>query len=118
MSGLTQRERLKIPRQPMPAQDPEVRRGNYNEVALGFTEELARKEAERCLQCARPHCVEGCPVGVLIPQFIRALREGDIVEAVRVMKIKNSLPAICGRVWKARASPGRYSNIASGTRAI
>lgn len=98
MSGLTQRERLRIPRQPMPAQDPLVRRGNFNEVALGFTEELALQEAERCLQCARPHCVEGCPVGVLIPQFIRALREGDMVEAVRVMKVNNSLPAICGRV--------------------
>ena len=98
MSGLTQRERLKIPRQPMPAQDPEVRRGNFNEVALGFTMELARREAERCLQCARPHCVEGCPVGVLIPQFIRALREGDMVGAVRAMKVNNSLPAICGRV--------------------
>ncbi len=82
----------------MPAQDPQARRGNFNEVALGFTEELARQEADRCLQCARPHCIEGCPVGVLIPQFIRALREGDMVEAVRVMKVKNGLPAICGRV--------------------
>ena len=98
MSELTQRERMQIPRQPMPAQDPQARRENFNEVALGFTEELARQEAERCLQCARPHCVEGCPVGVLIPQFIRALREGDMVEAVRIMKIKNGLPAICGRV--------------------
>ncbi len=82
----------------MPEQDAEERRENFNEVALGFTEELARKEAERCLQCARPHCVEGCPVEVLIPEFIRALRNGDIVEAVRLMKKKNSLPAICGRV--------------------
>ena len=98
MSELTQRERLRIPRQEMPEQDAEERRENFNEVALGFTEELARKEAERCLQCARPHCVEGCPVEVLIPEFIRALRNGDIVEAVRLMKKKNSLPAICGRV--------------------
>ena len=98
LTQLTQRERLKIARQKMPEQDPVVRGGNFEEVALGFTEELARQEAERCLQCVTPHCVEGCPVGVLIPQFIRALREGDMEEAVQVMKVKNSLPAICGRV--------------------
>lgn len=98
MTSLTQRERTKIPRQKMPEQDPVVRRGNFNEVALGFTEELARAEANRCLQCARPLCVEGCPVGVLIPEFIRALREGDILGSVAAMKVKNSLPAICGRV--------------------
>ena len=82
----------------MPVQDAAVRRGNFDEVALGFTEELARREAERCLQCARPHCVEGCPVGVLIPEFIRALRAGDMIGAVQAMKVKNGLPAICGRV--------------------
>ncbi len=98
MTPLTQRERMKIPRQKMPEQDPVVRRGNFNEVALGFTEELALAEANRWLQCERPHCVEGCPVGVLIPQFIRALREGDMIGAVAAMKVKNSLPAICGRV--------------------
>jgi len=98
VSELTQRERLQIPRQEMPTQDSVVRRGNFDEVALGFTEELARKEAQRCLQCARPQCVEGCPVGVLIPEFIRALREGDMVGAVKAMKVKNGLPAICGRV--------------------
>jgi glutamate synthase (NADPH/NADH) small chain len=98
MPELTQHERLQIPRQEMPTQDPVARRENFNEVALGFTEELARQEAERCLQCARPQCVEGCPVEVLIPEFIRALREGDMVGAVQAMKVKNGLPAICGRV--------------------
>jgi len=98
VANLTNRERLHIPRQTMPTQDPTVRRANYNEVALGFTMELAQQEAERCLQCARPHCMEGCPVEVLIPQFIRALREGDVEGAVRAMKEKNNLPAICGRV--------------------
>jgi glutamate synthase (NADPH/NADH) small chain len=98
VSELTQRERLRILRQDMPAQDPVVRRGNFDEVALGFTEELVRQEAERCLQCARPDCVAGCPVEVLIPEFIRALREGDVVGAVEVMKVNNGLPAICGRV--------------------
>jgi glutamate synthase (NADPH/NADH) small chain len=98
VAELTNRERLHIPRQTMPAQEPLVRRTNFDEVALGFTPELAQQEAERCLQCAKPHCVEGCPVGVLIPQFIRALREGDMEGAVRAMKEKNNLPAICGRV--------------------
>ena len=98
MSGRTQRERLQLPRQDMPVQDPVVRGGNFNEVALGYTEEMAREEAERCLLCARPHCVEGCPVEVRIPEFIRALREGDMLGAVQAMKVKNGLPAICGRV--------------------
>ncbi len=96
--SLTNKERVKIPRQVMPSQDPVVRRSNFEEVALGFTEELAITEANRCLQCKDPHCVEGCPVGVRIPQFIKALREGDMVGAVTAMKEKNSLPAICGRV--------------------
>ena len=98
MTELTNRERIKIPRQDMPAQDPGVRRTNYDEVALGFTPELAQQEADRCLQCKKPQCVEGCPVGVLIPEFIKALREGDIEGSIRAMKEKNNLPAICGRV--------------------
>lgn len=98
MTELTQRERLRIPRQDMPEQDPGQRVKNFNEVALGFTLELAQKEAARCLQCARPTCIKGCPVYVLIPDFIKALREGDMVGAVEAMKEKNNLPAICGRV--------------------
>ncbi|MEE8390581.1 MAG: NADPH-dependent glutamate synthase [Anaerolineae bacterium] len=97
-SALTQRERIKIPRQGMPVQDPVARGENYNEVALGYTMEMARQEAERCLLCVRPHCVEGCPVEVLIHEFISALREGDMHRAVEAMKKNNSLPAICGRV--------------------
>lgn len=89
---------MSIPRQTMPTQEALVRRANFDEVALGFTLELAQQEAARCLQCAKPHCVEGCPVEVLIPEFILALREGDIDGAVRAMKEKNNLPAICGRV--------------------
>ncbi|MCL5023245.1 MAG: NADPH-dependent glutamate synthase [Nitrospirae bacterium] len=98
MAELTQKERLKIKRHEMPNQDPRERRGNYDEVALGYSEATAREEAERCLQCKDPKCVQGCPVGVLIPQFIKALREGDMVKAVEWMKVKNNLPAICGRV--------------------
>src|SRR5512140_1648869 len=98
MCPLTAKERMQIARQDMPVQDADVRNGNFSEVALGFTLELARMEADRCLQCARPACVDGCPVGVQIPQFIRALRDGDFIGAVEAMKVKNNLPAICGRV--------------------
>jgi glutamate synthase (NADPH) small chain len=98
MSPLSNKERMQIPRQRMPEQEPEVRAGNFEEVACGLTWDLALTEAERCLQCAKPACVAGCPVGVQIPQFIKALREGDMPAAVEAMQVKNNLPAICGRV--------------------
>lgn len=98
MAELTQKERMQIKRHDMPNQDQVARRANYDEVALGYSFEAAREEAERCLQCKDPKCVQGCPVGVLIPQFVKALREGDMVKAVEWMKVKNNLPAICGRV--------------------
>jgi len=98
MAELSNKERMQIKRQDMPTQDPEIRSANFEEVALGFTWELAQTEANRCLQCAKPLCVGGCPVGVQIPQFIKALREGDMAGAVEAMKVKNNLPAICGRV--------------------
>jgi glutamate synthase (NADPH/NADH) small chain len=75
MAMLTAKERMGIVRQEMPTQDPEARAENFEEVALGLTLQMAQLEAERCLQCAKPYCVEGCPVGVMIPQFIKALRE-------------------------------------------
>ncbi len=82
----------------MPRQDPEVRRRNFNEVALGFDMELARAEAERCLQCKKPFCIDGCPVEVRIPEFILKIQEGDMPGAVEILKGDNNLPAICGRV--------------------
>jgi glutamate synthase (NADPH/NADH) small chain len=82
----------------MREQDPEVRRRNFDEVALGYTLEEAVQEAKRCLQCKKPMCVEGCPVNVRIPQFIAAVVEGDIEEAFRIIRQTNNLPAICGRV--------------------
>jgi len=83
---------------PMPKQRPEVRRQNFNEVALGYTEKQAIEEANRCLQCPKPQCVQGCPVEIDIPAFIRLIKEGKFDEAVKKIKEKNSLPAICGRV--------------------
>lgn len=89
---------LKIPRHEMPCQDAQERAHNFNEVALGYTKEMAMEEAKRCLQCKKPACREGCPVEVLIPDFIKKIAEEDFLEAAKVLKIKNSLPAVCGRV--------------------
>ncbi|MBS7639141.1 MAG: NADPH-dependent glutamate synthase [Candidatus Bathyarchaeia archaeon] len=83
---------------PIPKQPPQVRIYNFNEVALGYSEEQALMEAERCLQCANPQCVLGCPVEIDIPTFIRLIKEGKFREAIVKIKEKNNLPAICGRV--------------------
>ena len=83
---------------PMPEQPPDVRRANFKEVSLGYTPEMAVREAERCLQCKKPLCVTGCPVGVPIPRFIKEIREGRFKEAIAVIKEANLLPAVCGRV--------------------
>jgi glutamate synthase (NADPH/NADH) small chain len=87
-----------IPRQEMPRQDPEVRACNFEEVALGYTEELAVAEAKRCIRCKKPVCVSGCPVAVQIPEFIAMIAEGDFAGAIQKIKETNSLPAVCGRV--------------------
>lgn len=89
---------VNLKRVPMREQDPELRRRNFNEVALGYSLEEAMEEAKRCLQCKKPMCVEGCPVNVRIPQFIAAIVEGNIEEAFRIIRQTNNLPAICGRV--------------------
>jgi glutamate synthase (NADPH/NADH) small chain len=83
---------------PIPKQAPEIRRHNFNEVALGYTEEQAMMEASRCLQCPKPQCVQGCPVEIDIPAFIKLMREKDYGGAIKKIKEKNCLPAICGRV--------------------
>ena len=94
----TPAERRKIPRQRMPEQDALERVHNFNEVNLGFTEELLQIEAQRCLQCKKPLCVEGCPVGVKIPQFIDKIIERDYVTASRIIKEDNVLAEVCSRV--------------------
>lgn len=95
---LKAKERMAIPRQKMPEQEPEIRRKNFQEVALGLTEALAKTESNRCIECNKPKCVDGCPVGVDIPRFTRLVREGKFLEAARVIKETNVLPAVCGRV--------------------
>lgn len=82
----------------MPEQDPQVRNKNYEEVALGYTPEMAMEEAKRCLGCKNKPCVEGCPVNVHIPEFITKIAEGDFDGAYREIALTNSLPAVCGRV--------------------
>ncbi len=83
---------------PMPEQDPKVRARNFLEVPTGYTPEMAREEAARCLQCKNPSCVDGCPVGIDIPGFIRLIKEGEFTRSIRHIWTMNSLPAVCGRV--------------------
>ncbi|NLJ30007.1 MAG: NADPH-dependent glutamate synthase [Clostridiales bacterium] len=89
---------MSMKKTPMPEQDPNVRNKNFDEVALGYTEEMALEEAQRCLQCKNHPCVSGCPVGVHIPEFIGLIAKGDFAGAYREIKLTNSLPAVCGRV--------------------
>ena len=83
---------------PMPEQDPDVRNHNFQEVALGYTPEMAVEEAGRCLQCKKPLCVSGCPVNVHIPEFIAKVAEGDFKAAYEIIYQTNGLPAVSGRV--------------------
>ncbi|MBQ9151433.1 MAG: FAD-dependent oxidoreductase, partial [Clostridia bacterium] len=85
-------------RNPMPTQEPALRARNFDEVALGYTEEMALDEAARCLNCKNTPCVEGCPVKIHIPAFIQKIREGDFEGAYRIITESSSLPAVCGRV--------------------
>ena len=89
---------MSLVKHPMPEQDPQVRAGNFQEVALGYTREIALEEAQRCLQCKNAPCVTGCPVNVPIRDFIGKIRDGEIDEAYRIIRSQNALPAICGRV--------------------
>lgn len=87
-----------VGRTAMPEQDPAVRRVNFGEVPLGYTEEMAQVEASRCIECKDPKCVAGCPVGIDIRGFVSQIREGDFLGAIRTIKQDNALPAVCGRV--------------------
>lgn len=98
------------PRQTMPVQDAEIRSRNFNEVALGYSEEQALLEASRCLTCKKPLCMEGCPVEVDIPLFIKFIQEEsrDFQKAINKIKEKNNLPAICGRVCPQESQCEKY----------
>ncbi|MBN2073060.1 MAG: NADPH-dependent glutamate synthase [Actinobacteria bacterium] len=100
MSGKTDKgaKKEKKDRTPMPEQEPAERINNFKEVALGYTEEDALREASRCLQCKNPKCIKGCPVEINIKEFIRLISGKKFGEALAVIRERNSLPAICGRV--------------------
>ncbi len=95
---LTNKERMLIDRVAMPEQAGDARAKNFEEVNLGLTYQLAMLEAERCIQCPKPFCVDGCPVRVDIPRFIKFLREGDMPAAAESLLGDNALPCVTGRV--------------------
>jgi len=95
---LTAKERMALDRVAMPEQKAALRAVNFREVNLGLTEQLAMLEAERCLQCPKPYCIDGCPVRVNIPRFIKLLRDGDLPGAAAQLLDDNALPCVTGRV--------------------
>ncbi|HOE96410.1 MAG TPA: NADPH-dependent glutamate synthase [Candidatus Sumerlaeota bacterium] len=95
---LKPKDRMRIPRQRMPEQEPAARIRNFAEVALGLSPLQAMAEARRCLECKHPYCIEGCPVNIEIPSFLKLVAQGDFAAAARKVKESNCLPAICGRV--------------------
>ena len=92
------KKNMSLKKVPMPEQAPDVRNKNFEEVALGYTKEMAMEEASRCLNCKNKPCVQGCPVNVPIPEFIEKVAEGDFEAAYEIITSENALPAICGRV--------------------
>jgi glutamate synthase (NADPH/NADH) small chain len=99
---------MSLKKHAMPEQPPTRRRKNFNEVALGYTAEMAAGEAARCLSCKTAPCRQGCPVGVDIPVFIKHLKYGDVDAAIQNIKEVNSLPAVCGRVCPQEEQCEKY----------
>ena len=99
---------MKKEKNPMPTQAPQVRAHNFDEVALGYTEELALEEAQRCLNCRNFPCVQGCPVNIRIPQFIAKIRELDFEGAYQIIAADSALPAVCGRVCPQETQCEKY----------
>ena len=95
---MNNKERMSIPPQAMPEQKPEIRAHNMQEVALGYSAEMAKLEATRCLNCPTRPCVQGCPVAIRIPEFLAKTAEGDFAGALAIIKETSLLPAVCGRV--------------------
>jgi len=109
---MAEKSKLNLNRVPIPKQTPEARRRNFDEVALGYTDGQSLEEASRCIACKKPGCKDGCPVNVEIPEFIKAIGAGDMPEAVRILKNKNSLPGICGRVCPQESQCEMTCNLA------
>ena len=99
---------MSLKKNPMPSQDPQVRGGNFDEVALGYTEAQALDEAQRCLHCKNKPCMQGCPVMVHIPDFIAKVAEGDFEAAYQIIAATSALPAVCGRVCPQESQCEKY----------
>lgn len=96
--GKKNKERTDLPRTPMNSLDADFRSHNNEEVNLGYTADQAMCEAQRCLDCPTPTCMQGCPVGVNIPKFVKNIERGEFLEAAKALKETSALPAVCGRV--------------------
>ena len=99
---------MSLKKNEMPSQEPHIRSQNFKEVALGYTAEQAVDEAKRCLNCKNRPCVGGCPVNILIPDFIAKMAEGDFEGAYQVIAHSSALPAVCGRVCPQESQCEKY----------
>jgi len=115
---LKPKDKLQIPQQEMPAQDPIERGKNLDEVAIGYTEEQARVEALRCLNCPKKQCVDDCPVRIDIPRFIKHIADGKFQEAINTIKETSLLPAICGRVCPQEVQCMAHCTIGKGLKDV
>lgn len=116
--NLSMKERLAIPGQDMPSQDPMVRCHNMDEVALGYTEDQAVLEAKRCLDCKNKPCMQGCPVSIDIPRFVGFVAERKFDEALSVIQESSLLPAICGRVCPQENQCQKYCTVGKAHKSI
>ncbi len=115
---LKPRDRLAIPLQDMPNQDPDERRTNMSEVALGYSLEQARIEAMRCIQCKNKPCIQGCPVGIDIPAFIQAIADNDLEKSIDIIKASSLLPAVCGRVCPQETQCQLYCTVGKSLKDV
>jgi len=115
---LKPKDRIAIPPQEMPTQDPQERVANMNEVATGYTREQVIVESMRCLQCKNAPCVKGCPVGIDIPRFIDYAAKGDFAASVGVIKESSLLPAICGRVCPQESQCQLYCTVGKSLKNV
>jgi len=109
------KERMKLPRQKMPEREPGERNKDFKEVNIGLSAEAAVAEARRCMDCANPQCMSGCPVGIDIPSFVKLVEQGRFLEAAWKIKETNSLPAICGRVCPQETQCEEVCTMKKGT---
>lgn len=115
---LTVKERMAIEHQEMPSQDPDVRKHNMDEVALGYSEDIAVLEAQRCLNCKNKPCMSGCPVSIDIPRFIERIQNRDFKGALSVIQEESILPSICGRVCPQEAQCQKYCTVGKALKDV